>query len=73
MPFDQLEENVEALLGREVCVELVVSLFSIFKTAEYLSNSVHRNDFTMSMGAMAWRRIPLGKRIGDSFTRRDVP
>jgi len=47
MSFDQFEEDVEPFLGRQVGIELVVSLFGVFKTAEYLSHSFHEGHSTM--------------------------
>jgi hypothetical protein len=41
MSVDQLEQNVEPCLGCQVSVKLIVSRFSIFKTAEHLNNSFH--------------------------------
>lgn len=44
--FNQLEEDVEPFLGRQIGVKLVVSRFRIFETAENLNDS-HVGDFTM--------------------------
>ena len=51
MSFNELEENVETLLGREVSVELVVGHIGIFKTTEHLDDAFHiwRN-FTTASG-----------------------
>jgi len=44
--LNQLQENVEPLLWCQVGVELIVSHFSVFKTAEHLSDSFHRANFS---------------------------
>lgn len=46
MSLNQLEENIEPFLGRQVSVKLVVRRFGIFKTAEHLNDSFHGADFT---------------------------
>jgi hypothetical protein len=40
--FNQLQEDAEPFLGPQAGVELIVSQFGIFKTAEHLSSSFHR-------------------------------
>lgn len=51
VPFYQFEEDVEAFLGRQVCVELVVSLIGSFKSVEHLNDSIHGEDFTTPRNA----------------------
>jgi hypothetical protein len=41
MPFDELQQHVEALLRSQVGVELIVGPVRVFKTVKYLSDSVH--------------------------------
>jgi hypothetical protein len=41
MPFDKFQQHVEALLGSQVRVELVIGLVRVFKTVKHLSDSVH--------------------------------
>lgn len=41
LAFNQLEQHVQPLLGREVGVELIVGLVRIFKAAEDLNDAVH--------------------------------
>ena len=46
--LNQLEENVEPRLGRQLGVKLVISRFGIFKTAEHLNDPFHVADFTIT-------------------------
>jgi hypothetical protein len=46
LSFDELEEDIEPLLGREVGVELVVSRIGFLKTVEQLEDAFHRSNFT---------------------------
>lgn len=41
MSFNEFEEDVETLLGREVSVELVVGHLGIFKTAKNPHDGLH--------------------------------
>jgi hypothetical protein len=43
MPFDELEEDIEPLLGNEFSVKLVVSRISIFKAAKHLGDAFHHD------------------------------
>jgi hypothetical protein len=40
---NQIEENVQPFLGRQISVKLVISRFGIFKTAEHLYDSIHKD------------------------------
>jgi hypothetical protein len=42
MPFDQFEQNIEALLRRQVCVELIVGAVSRFEAVEDSRDAIHR-------------------------------
>ena len=46
MPIHQFEQDVEPFLGRQTTIEVVLGLFGILKTAEYLKDSRHAPDFT---------------------------
>jgi hypothetical protein len=46
LSFDELEEDVEPLLGREIRVELVVSRIGFLKTVEHLDDAFHRSNST---------------------------
>jgi hypothetical protein len=46
MPFDELEEDIEPLLGDEFSVKLVVSRISIFKAAKHLGDAFHHDNST---------------------------
>ena len=48
--LNQLEENIEPRLGRQVSVKLVVRRLGVFKTAEHLNDSFHVTDFTTPAG-----------------------
>ncbi len=48
--FHELKEDIEALLGREVSVKLVVSRIGIFKTAEHPDDAFHRGNCTTRHG-----------------------
>jgi hypothetical protein len=41
---NQLEENIESLLGRQVSIKLVISRFGMFKAAEHLNHSFHEEE-----------------------------
>ena len=41
MSFDQFQQHVEAFLGRQISIELVVGLIRLFETAKDLNDSVH--------------------------------
>jgi hypothetical protein len=58
--FDQFEEDVEPFLGRQVGIELVVRLFSLFKAVKHLNDAFHRCDFiTVGVSASAAAVAPL--------------
>lgn len=39
--LDELQKNVEPLLGRQVRIELVIRVLGIFKAAEHLNDTFH--------------------------------
>ncbi len=57
--LNQLEENIEPCLGRQVSVKLVVSRFGIFKTAEHLNDSLHRADFISGASSTTISPLPF--------------
>jgi len=57
---NELEENVEPLLRRQVSVKLVIRRFGIFKAAEHLNDSFHEDDFSTLMGAPPYGLGPAG-------------
>lgn len=41
LPLDELEQNIEPLLRRQGCVEPIVGVIGLVKTAERPSGSIH--------------------------------
>lgn len=60
--LNQLEENVEPCLGRQVSVKLVVSRFGIFKTAEHLNDPLHEADFNSQHPARKQKTVSPSPR-----------
>ena len=46
MPFDELEQDIDPLLGRKASIKLVVSAVGVFKTTEDSGDSFHGRYFT---------------------------
>lgn len=41
VPIHEFEKDIEPFLGRQISKKLIVGLFGILKTAEYLNDSGH--------------------------------
>ncbi|HUQ97815.1 MAG TPA: hypothetical protein VM166_00080 [Gemmatimonadaceae bacterium] len=42
VPFDELQQDLEPLLGFQIRVKLIVRLISILEAAELLNHAIHR-------------------------------
>lgn len=69
VPIHQFEKDVEPFLGSQARIKLVVSLFGILKTAEYLNDSRHALDFT-TPAATSTTAFALVTRSSCSRARR---
>lgn len=45
--IDQLEKNVEPLLGRQISIKLIIRCFGVFESAELLDDPLHGENCSM--------------------------